>query len=122
MKILVTDDAKFMRMTLGNILRKMGHEIVEAESGLDALKKYREYRPDLVTMDITMPEMDGVEAVKRIKEIDPSARIIMVSAMGQRDFVLQAIKNGAQDFIVKPFQENRVMEAVFKITKGGSKA
>ncbi|MCL6479615.1 MAG: response regulator [Peptococcaceae bacterium] len=118
MKILITDDAKFMRLSLGNILRKAGYEIIEAESGVDALEKYRKNRPDLVTMDITMPEMDGVEAVKRIKEIDPGARVIMISALGQIDFVTQAIKNGALDFIVKPFKEDRVLEAVSRITKG----
>ena len=118
LKVLVVDDAKFMRLTLGNLLRKLGHEVVEAENGKDALLKYREHSPDLVTMDITMPEMDGVEAVKRLKEIDPGAKIVMVSAMGQKDFVMEAVKNGAADFIVKPFQEERIRATIEKIAKG----
>jgi two-component system chemotaxis response regulator CheY len=107
-----------MRLTLGNILRKMGHEVIEAENGKDALLKYRENQPDLVTLDITMPEMDGVEAVKRLREIDPNAKIVMVSAMGQKDFVMETVKNGASDFIVKPFQEERVRATVQKFAKG----
>lgn len=121
MKVLVVDDAKFMRIMLGNILRKMGCEVIEAENGADAMAKYQRYRPDLVTMDITMPEMDGVEAVKRLKEIDPGVRIIMVSAMGQKDFVLKSIQYGAMDFIVKPFEEERVRSAVEKVAKGVQK-
>lgn len=112
LKVLVVNDAKFMLLTLGNLLRKLGHEVVEAENGKDALLKYREYKPDLVTLDITMPEMDGVEALKRLKEIDPDAKVVMVSAMGQKDFVMEAVKNGAADFIIKPFQEERIRATI----------
>lgn len=118
MKVLVVDDAKFMRVMLGGILQRMGCEVIEAENGVEAITKYQEHHPDLVTMDITMPEMDGVEAVKKLKEIDPSAKIIMVSAMGQKDFVLKSIQYGAMDFIVKPFEEGRVRSAVEKVAKG----
>ncbi|WP_084413546.1 response regulator [Desulfovirgula thermocuniculi] len=121
MKVLVVDDAKFMRTVLGSILQKMGCEVVEAENGLEAIERYEKHRPDLVTMDITMPGMDGVEAVKRLREVDPSAKIIMVSAMGQKDFVLKSIQYGALDFIVKPFQEERVRSAVEKALKGVQK-
>ncbi|HHW92046.1 MAG TPA: response regulator [Firmicutes bacterium] len=114
-KILVVDDAAFMRMMLKDILTKNDFEVVgEAEDGNKALEKYKELQPDLVTMDITMPEMDGIEAVKRIKGIDPEARIIMCSAMGQQAMVIDAIQAGALDFIVKPFQPERVIEAVRK--------
>ena len=114
MKVLVVDDAKFMRLTLGNIIRKLGHEVVEAENGREALEKYREHRPDLVTMDITMPELDGVEAVKKLKQFDPGARVIMVSAMGQNELVVQAVQNGAVDFVVKPFSEDRIRDTIQK--------
>lgn len=107
-----------MRLMLGNVLRKMGCEVIEAENGKDALLKYREHLPDLVTMDITMPEMDGVETVKRLKALDPEAKIVMVSAMGQKDFVVEAVKNGAADFIVKPFQEERIINTIKKFAKG----
>lgn len=117
MRVLVVDDAKFMRITLGNILKKCGCEIYEAENGADAIRKYLVIKPDLVTMDIIMPEMDGLEAVKRIKEIDPNAKIVMVSTMGQRDFVFEAIRNGAVDFIVKPIQEERVKEIIERLAK-----
>lgn len=114
-KILVVDDAAFMRMMLKDILTKNDFEVVgEAEDGKKALEKYKELQPDLVTMDITMPEMDGIEAVKRIKGFDPDARIIMCSAMGQQAMVIDAIQAGALDFIVKPFQPERVIEAVRK--------
>lgn len=114
-KILITDDAAFMRMQLKNILTKQGHEIVgEAENGRDAIEKYKELRPEIVTMDITMPEMNGVEAVKGIKEVDAGATIIMCSAMGQQGMVVEAIQAGARDFIVKPFTAERIQEAVEK--------
>ena len=103
-KILVTDDAAFMRMMVKDILTKGGHEVVgEAENGKQAVDKYKELKPDLVTMDITMPEMDGIEALKAIKAEDPNANVIMCSAMGQQAMVLEAIQAGAKDFVVKPF-------------------
>jgi len=114
-RILVVDDAAFMRMMVKDILSKNGYEVVgEAENGLKAVEKYQELKPDLTTMDITMPEMDGISAVKAIKKIDPSAKIIMCSAMGQQSMVVEAIQAGARDFIVKPFQPDRVLEAVRK--------
>lgn len=114
-RVLVVDDAAFMRMMIKDILSKNGYEIVgEAENGLKALEKYQELKPDLTTMDITMPEMDGITAVKEIKKIDPGAKVIMCSAMGQQAMVIEAIQSGARDFIVKPFQPDRVLEAVRK--------
>ena len=114
-RILIVDDAAFMRMMIKDILTKNGYQIVgEAENGKVALKKYQELTPDLTTMDITMPEMDGINAVKEIKKVDPKANIIMCSAMGQQAMVIDAIQAGAKDFIVKPFQPDRVMEAVRK--------
>ena len=104
-----------MRMMVKDILSKNGYEVVgEAENGLKAVEKFTELRPDLVTMDITMPEMDGISAVKAIKKIDPKAKIVMCSAMGQQAMVIEAIQAGARDFIVKPFQQDRVLEAVRK--------
>jgi len=114
-KVLIVDDAAFMRMMLKDILTKNGYEIVgEAENGQIAVDKFKELRPDLVTMDITMPELDGISAVKKIKGIDTNARIVMCSAMGQQAMVIDAIQAGARDFIVKPFQPERVMEAIQK--------
>lgn len=114
-KILIVDDAAFMRMMIKDILTKNGYEVVgEAENGVKAIEKYRELSPDLTMMDITMPEMDGITAVKEIRKIDPQARIIMCSAMGQQAMVIEAIQSGARDFIVKPFQPDRVVEAVRK--------
>lgn len=114
-RVLVVDDAAFMRMMIKDILGKNGFEIAgEAENGAVAVEKWKELRPDLTTMDITMPEMDGIAAVKEIKKIDPNARIIMCSAMGQQAMVIEAIQAGARDFIVKPFQPDRVIEAVRK--------
>lgn len=114
-RVLVVDDAAFMRMMIKDILSKNGYEIIgEAENGLKAIEKYQELRPDLTTMDITMPEMDGISAVKQIKKLDPAAKIIMCSAMGQQSMVIDAIQSGARDFIVKPFQPDRVLEAVRK--------
>ncbi|MFC7784236.1 MULTISPECIES: response regulator [unclassified Rossellomorea] len=114
--ILVVDDAKFMRMTLGSMLSSSGHEVVgEAENGLTAVKKFRELQPDLVTMDITMPELDGIEAVRRILSEFPQAKVIMCSAMGQQKVVVEAIEAGAKDFIVKPFDDVRVEEAIKRV-------
>ncbi|MGI6548900.1 MAG: response regulator [Syntrophomonadales bacterium] len=113
--ILVVDDAAFMRMMIKDILTKNGYQVVgEADNGLNAIDKYEELKPDLVTMDITMPEMDGITAVKEIRKKNPNAKIIMCSAMGQQAMVIDAIQAGARDFIVKPFQPERVLEAVAK--------
>lgn len=115
-KILVVDDAAFMRMMVKDILSKNGYEIVgEAENGARAVEKYKELTPDLVIMDITMPEMDGIQAVKAIKSLNGEAKIIMCSAMGQQAMVIESIQSGAKDFIVKPFQAERVVEAVKKV-------
>ncbi len=117
-RIFVVDDAKFMRMTLSNILKNANHEIVgEAENGKDAVRLYREYKPDLVLMDITMPEMSGLEAVRIIRDEHPGAKVIMCSAMGQQKMVVEAIETGAKDFIVKPFDEGRVLEAINRVLK-----
>lgn len=117
-RILIVDDAKFMRMTLTNILKKANHQIVgEAENGKIAVELYRKLRPDLVTMDVTMPEMSGIEAVKMIKSESPDAKIIMCSAMGQQKMVVEAIEMGAKDFIVKPFDESRVLDAIRRVLK-----
>ncbi|MDK2820399.1 MAG: two-component system, chemotaxis family, chemotaxis protein CheY [Clostridia bacterium] len=114
-KVLIVDDAAFMRMMIKDILTKNNYEIAgEAENGKKAVELYKEHKPDVVTMDITMPEMDGIEAVKAIKKIDPDARIIMCSAMGQQAMVMEAIQAGAKDFVVKPFQQNRVLQALEK--------
>ena len=114
--ILICDDAAFMRMMIKDILTKNGYNIAgEAENGLKAVEKYNETKPDLVLMDITMPEMDGIQALKQIKASDPSACIIMCSAMGQQAMVIESIQAGAKDFIVKPFQADRVLEAVKKV-------
>ena len=114
--ILVCDDTAFMRMMIKDILTKNGYNIVaEAENGVKAVEKFNETKPDLVLMDITMPEMDGIQALKKIKEIDPSSCVIMCSAMGQQAMVIEAIQSGAKDFIVKPFQAERVLEAVKKV-------
>ena len=114
--ILISDDAAFMRMMIKDILTKNGYNVVgEAENGARAVEKYNELHPDLVLMDITMPEMDGIQALKKIKESDPSALVIMCSAMGQQAMVIESIQAGAKDFIVKPFQADRVIEAVKKV-------
>ena len=114
--ILICDDAAFMRMMIKDILTKNGYNVAgEAENGLKAVEKYNETKPDLVMMDITMPEMDGIQALKKIKEYDPGATVIMCSAMGQQAMVIEAIQSGAKDFIVKPFQADRVLEAIKKV-------
>ncbi|AJA47833.1 chemotaxis protein CheY [Clostridium pasteurianum DSM 525 = ATCC 6013] len=114
-KVLIVDDAAFMRMMIKDILEKNGFEVIgEASNGAKAVELYKKDRPDVVTMDITMPDMDGIEAVKAIKEFDSTAKVIMCSAMGQQTMVMDAIKAGAKDFIVKPFQSDRVLEAIRK--------
>lgn len=114
--ILLVDDAAVMRMMLKKILVENGYEVVgEAENGQRAIDRYKELSPNLVIMDITMPELNGIEATKGIKAVDPNALIIMCSAMGQQSMVIEAIQAGARDFIVKPFQQDRVVEAVKKV-------
>ena len=114
--VLICDDAIFMRTMIGDILTQAGFRVVgEAENGLQAVEKYRELRPDFVTMDIVMPEMGGIDAVREIVKEDPSAKILMCSAMGQQALVIEAIQAGARDFVVKPFQPSRVLEAVQRV-------
>jgi two-component system chemotaxis response regulator CheY len=112
-KILLADDAAFMRMTIKNALAKEGYtDVHEAADGLQAVEQYNELKPDLVFMDITMPNMDGLEALKAIKSSDANAKVIMCSAMGQEAMVIDAVKSGAKDFIVKPFKPDRIIKAV----------
>jgi len=114
--ILLVDDAAFMRMMLKDILTKNGYSVIgEAENGVKAIEKFKELKPQLCILDITMPEMDGIQAAKGIKAVDSSALIIMCSAMGQQAMVIESIQAGARDFIVKPFQADRVIEAVKKV-------
>jgi two-component system chemotaxis response regulator CheY len=114
--VLVCDDAIFMRTMITDILTQAGYEVIgEAESGAQAVEKFRQLRPDLVTMDIVMPDMGGIEAVREICKENPEARILMCSAMGQQALVVEAIQAGAKDFVVKPFQPSRVLEAVQRL-------
>jgi two-component system chemotaxis response regulator CheY len=118
-KVLIVDDAAFMRMAIKKVLVKNGFEIVgEAENGKIGVEKYIECQPDIVTMDITMPDMTGVEALKKIREIDNKAKIVMVSAMGQEAMVKEAILSGAKSFIVKPFKEEHIINTLLKIAAG----
>ena len=115
-KIMIVDDAAFMRMMLKNILTKGGYEICdEAQDGVQAVEKFVSNNPDLTIMDITMPNMDGIEALKKIKEINAGAKVVMCSAMGQEAMVVEAIKSGAMDFIVKPFQGDRLLAAIARV-------
>lgn len=114
-KVLLVDDAAFMRMRCAKVLNKLGHTVVEAENGLQALDVFDREKPELVLLDITMPEMDGIEALKAIKQRAPAAKVAMVSAMGQQDMVLEAIKSGAADFVLKPFDEDRLVSAINKL-------
>lgn len=114
---MVVDDAVFMRMTIRKMIETEGYEVVgEAGNGVEAVQKYMEVQPDVVMLDITMPEMNGIDALKRIKEFDPKAKVIMCSAMGQQVMVAQAIQSGAKDFIVKPFEKDRVLAALQRVT------
>jgi two-component system, chemotaxis family, chemotaxis protein CheY len=114
--VLICDDAIFMRTMIGDILTQAGFQIVgEAETGIQAVDRYRELKPDLVTMDIVMPDMGGIDAVREIMKEDPSAKVLMCSAMGQQALVIEAIQAGARDFVVKPFQPSRVLEAVQRV-------
>ena len=115
-RILIVDDAAFMRMMLKDILTKNGFEVCgEGVNGKDGVSKFKELNPDLVTLDITMPEMTGLDALKEIKAINPDAKVVMCSAMGQQAMVIEAIQSGARDFIVKPFQADRVIDSINKI-------
>jgi len=114
-RVLVVDDAAFMRVRAAKVLQDSGHEVEQAENGLEAVKKYAEWRPDAVLMDITMPEMDGLTALKEIRKLDPGARVAMVTAMGQQAIVMEALKAGAKDFVLKPFQPDRVLGALQKL-------
>lgn len=115
-RVMVVDDTAFMRLKLKQILQEFGHEIVgEAENGKIAVNKYKSVDPDIIFMDITMPEMDGIEAVKKLKEIDPEVKIVMCSAMGQKKIVLEAIRSGAVNFVVKPFKKGKIEETIESI-------
>lgn len=120
--ILIVDDAAFMRKMIGDLLVDAGYEVVgEAENGLQAVEQYQKLRPDLVTMDITMPVLNGIQALKQIMQIDTKALVIMCSAMGQQALVLEAVQSGAKDFIVKPFQKERVLETVEQVLQSGQR-
>jgi two-component system chemotaxis response regulator CheY len=120
LKVLIADDALFMRNLLKDILERTGFQVVaEATNGNEAIDLYREYKPDLVTMDIVMPLKSGIEALEDIIKEDPDARVVMCSALGQESLVLEAVQCGARDFIVKPFKEERVVEVVKRITAQG---
>ncbi|MCS7293920.1 MAG: response regulator [Chloroflexota bacterium] len=114
-KVLIVDDAAFMRMRTSKLLMEAGYEVIQAENGLEAIQKYRETRPDAVLLDITMPEMDGLTALKEIKAIDANAKVAMLTALGQQQIVLEAVKAGAKDFLVKPADAERVLAAVAKL-------
>jgi two-component system chemotaxis response regulator CheY len=114
-KILIVDDAEFLRVRIAKMLTGDGHEIMEADNGLKAIEAYKGSRPDLVLMDITMPEMDGLSALKEIRACDSSAKVVMLTALGQESVVLEAIKSGARDFIVKPFERDRIVNAISKL-------
>jgi two-component system chemotaxis response regulator CheY len=116
-KILIVDDAAFMRMRCGRLLAERGFEVVEAENGRQAVTKYAECKPDAVLMDITMPELDGIGALREIKAMDPNAKVAMVTALGQQQMVMAALQAGAKDFIVKPFEPDRVLTAVQKLLR-----
>ena len=112
---MVVDDAAFMRLRACKVLQDNGHEVVEAENGADAVRQYAEHHPDAVLLDITMPEMDGIAALKEIKKMDPAARVAMGTAMGQQAIVMEALRAGARDFVLKPFQPDRVLGALQKL-------
>lgn len=114
-KVLVVDDAQFMRMRAVKLLTQNGYECIEAENGVEAVNKYKKEKPDAVMLDITMPDMDGLEALRQLMKIDSNAKVTMVTAMGQQSIVMEAIKAGAKDFVVKPFDPNRVLSAVKKM-------
>jgi len=115
-KILVVDDAIFMRKKCAQLLMQNGYEVVEASNGAEAVEKYKEVRPNGVLLDITMPDMDGLQALKEMLALDPEARVAMCTAMGQQSILIEALKAGARDFVVKPFDAARVLSAIKKIT------
>lgn len=115
-KVLLVDDAAFMRTRCAKLLQDAGYEVVEAENGKDAVEKYQQHRPDAVLMDVTMPEMDGIAALKEIRRGDPTAKITMLTAVGQQDVVVEALLSGAYDYILKPFRPSRIIEAARKMT------
>ena len=117
MKILVVDDTAFMRIRLQKILTAAGHEVIQAENASVALTIYQEQKPDLVTMDITMPDIDGIKAISLLRRLDPEAKVIVISAMGQKSMVGEAIKAGAKDFVVKPFEPERIVAAVSRAAR-----
>lgn len=114
-KLLIVDDAQFMRMRCAKLLMEHGYDVVEAENGRQALEVYQEVAPDGVLMDVTMPEMDGLEALKRLRRLDPNARVIMLTALGQESVVLEAVRAGAKDFIVKPFDRDRLLTSIQRV-------
>lgn len=126
-KVLIVDDAMFMRNMIAEIFtgKKYGNEdfevVAEAENGLEAVERFREHKPDIVTMDIVMPEMTGIEALKEIIALDPSANVVMCSALGQDSLVMEALDSGAKDFIVKPFQPGKVLDVVIRILDSAAK-
>jgi two-component system chemotaxis response regulator CheY len=117
-RVLVVDDAAFMRMRLTKLLQDNGHEVHEAQNGMEAVRRYQEWKPDLVLMDITMPEMDGIQALQAIRTVDAKAHVVMCSALGQQGMILEAMQAGAKDFIVKPYQPTHVLQAVSKWGRG----
>lgn len=115
-KVLVVDDTAFMRLALKSILEKNGFQVIdEAENGSEAVKKYKELKPDIVTMDITMPVMDGIQALKEIKKLDTDSKVVMISALGQESYVMEAVMSGAKGFVVKPFKEDYVVQTLSKL-------
>lgn len=114
-KIMVVDDAAFMRMKVSKLLLELGHQVVEVDNGRSALEKYKLEKPDIVLMDITMPEMDGITAVKELKLINPDVKIAMLSAMGQQQMVIEAVKAGAKDFVLKPFQTEKLISVIKRL-------
>lgn len=114
-KILIVDDAEFLRVRISKMLLGDGFEVVEADNGLKAIEAYKANKPDMVLMDITMPEMDGLTALKEIRKIDANAKVVMLTALGQESVVLEAVKSGAKDFVVKPFERDRVLSAINKL-------
>lgn len=119
-RVLVVDDAAFMRLAIKTVLERNGFQVVaDAKNGKEGIDKYIEFRPDVVTMDITMPDMTGIESLKKIREIDPDAKVVMVSAMGQERMVKEAIINGARSFIVKPYKEEHIVQTLLKVAEDG---
>jgi len=116
-KVLIADDAAFMRMRSAALLKDLGHEVIEAENGAEAVSLYQQHTPDAVLLDVTMPVMDGLDALRAIVAHDPAAKVAMVTAMGQQQVIMEAIKCGAKDFVVKPFDASRIEEALWKLVK-----